>query len=63
MTMIVYTFFFCKSVSSTMFSYIYMQIVFDYFAIFYVYICLYFCIHIYLYLYVDCTLLCGGNKE
>ena len=27
------------------------------------YICLYVCIHTYLYLYVDCTLLCGGNKE
>ena len=25
--------------------------------------CIYVCIHTYFYLYVDCTLLCGGNKE
>ena len=46
-----------------MFSYSYMQIDFVYLSYWHVYICLYVCIHTYLYLYVDCTLLCGGNKE
>ena len=47
MTMIVYTFF-RKSVSSTMFSYIYMQIVFVYFAIFDM--CLYVCMLVFIYI-------------
>ena len=66
MTMVVYTFL-CKSVSSTMFSYIYMHIGFVYFAIsdMCLYVCMFVCLYsyTYLYLYVDCTLLCGGNKE
>ena len=53
--MIVYTFL-RKSVSSTMLSYISLQIVFVYFAIFDM--CLYVCMFVFIYildLYVDCT--------
>ena len=50
MTMIVYTFL-CKSVSNTMFLYVYMQLIFVYFAIFDM--CIYVCMFLFIYIYMS----------